>query len=118
MPGLHFARRLPVGWFLRVESSHAAPARGIPRQASRCSDRVTNGSVTMQTIINGKPARIDPATMVLTLAAAMRVLVCRELKRLRAEDYLSPDGERRRAELEAELQTLDEIAHDARQAAA
>ncbi len=27
-----------------------------------------------------------------------------------AQDYLSPDGERRRAEHEAELQTLDEIA--------
>lgn len=68
----------------------------------------------MKTTISGRPAQVNPASMVLVLAAAYRVHVCREMVRLRAGDYLGPEGERQRLELEAELQAIDEIAHDAR----
>lgn len=69
----------------------------------------------MKINICGRPTKVDAARMVLILTAAWRVEVLREMKRLAKRRAAGVDADALRAELEAELQAMDELAHDAQE---
>lgn len=66
----------------------------------------------MQTMINGELTTVTPARMLGILTAEWRVEICRDLVRIK--NRKDAEAVRLRAELEDELQALDEVAHQAR----
>lgn len=66
----------------------------------------------MQTMLNGQPTQVTPGRMLQILTAEWRVQVCLDLKRM--SNQTGAAAERARAELELELQHIDELANQAR----